>query len=288
MGGPPILVVSTPRSGSSWVGNGLALAADVAYLREPLSEANSRVYRNDPSEILLRPGKGSPTFEFDRNNPPDAYRQALRCVARGVPAFGYEVVPRPQQWSLAQRSRTRVILKEVNPFAIEWLLREMDWRVVYLVRHPGAVAVSRADRGWTGGRLVGNVRDEHFATTGPPTSHWEAMGAIEAIVQREVVTRLDEWAPGRNRVVRFESLCADPIAEFERLYEFTGLGWNDDVKTQLGQMTQSGAIDSSKDAWGTQRDTARMADAWRTRISDEDLELVMDAWRRHGGDDEYS
>ena len=284
---PNVLVVSTPRSGSSWVGNGLALAPEAAYLREPLTEANSRVYRRDASEILLRPGKGSPTFEFDPATPPDAYQRALRFVLRGVPAFGNEVVAKPEQWSLTGRSRARLLVKEVNPFAIKWLLDQSDWLVVFLVRHPGAIAVSRADRGWTRGRLVGSLRDEHFATTGTPASHWAAVGALEAIVQREVVARLDEWAPGRHRVVRFETLCADPVAEFQRLYDFTGLAWDDRVKADLGQMSESGRVDSTADAYGTQRDSMRLIDAWRERITRSDLAEVMDAWRAHGGDDSY-
>ena len=114
------------------------------------------------------------------------------------------------------------------------------------------------------------------------------MGAIEAIVQREVVTKLDEWAPGRNRVVHFETLCADPLKEFRQLYEFTELAWDDGVETRLDAMTTGRTTDSTSDAWGTQRDTTRMATAWRERISADDLAVVMDTWRRHGGDDSYT
>ena len=128
MSEPPVLVVSTPRSGSSWLGDGLAVSPSVAYLREPLSEANSRVYRGAQTELLERPGKGSPTFEFDPNDPPPAYRHALEFAALGVPAFGHEVVADRDRWSFTKRSDARLVVKEVNPFAIEWLLRELDWQ----------------------------------------------------------------------------------------------------------------------------------------------------------------
>ena len=59
----PILVLSMPRSGSSWVGATLGDAKNAAYLREPLTHNWARM-RHQPAVI-----------EVDPSSPPDSYRR---------------------------------------------------------------------------------------------------------------------------------------------------------------------------------------------------------------------
>src|SRR4051812_45313414 len=83
---PPVLVLSMPRSGSSWVGSVLGAAADAAYLREPLTEIHAR-----------RRG-GASFFEVDPAAPPDGYRRAGAVAFAGVPRFSAAVVAHREQW----------------------------------------------------------------------------------------------------------------------------------------------------------------------------------------------
>src|SRR5690606_25708881 len=86
---PPVLVLSLPRSGSSWVGETLGQAANALYLREPLTQTRTA----DESG-------GQTVFPIDPAAPPRVYgRMAARSFA-ALPAFKPLIVQNPGQWSL--------------------------------------------------------------------------------------------------------------------------------------------------------------------------------------------
>src|SRR5262245_30987828 len=46
---PPILVISIPRSGSSWLGDSLGISSNALYLREPITQKHLAYKRLAPS-----------------------------------------------------------------------------------------------------------------------------------------------------------------------------------------------------------------------------------------------
>ena len=68
---PPILVLSLPRSGSSWVGETMGISKNAMYLREPINQS-----------YLLERISDETVFEFDLERPPTAYLKAARDTFR--------------------------------------------------------------------------------------------------------------------------------------------------------------------------------------------------------------
>lgn len=254
---PPVLVLSLARSGSSWVGHILGLSAGALYLREPVTQT-----------LLERRGlAGSPDVAGDPM-PHRAWRAAAKDALRGVPRYRSTIVATPSQWRLAERPRRRLVLKEVEPAALEWLLARRRFRTVFLVRHPAAVAQSGRALGWWG---AADAADE--------PAWWRAQGDWQGRSIAPCLERLE----GREdaRVVRYEDLCEAPEPSFRALYAFCGLPWSDDVARTLARETtaegpyQAGGYDLARDSRG-------MVDRWREAVAPEQLAALAEGWLAHG------
>jgi hypothetical protein len=241
-----VLVLSLPRSGSSWVGRTLGQASDAMYLREPFTQGSAAINRRvvfDPAE--------APDLE-------PTLRRLADSAFRGVPSFRSKVVHYPEQWALADRRRRRVVLKEVNPRAAGWFLARYRPKVVFLVRRPAAVCWSAQRKGWLGSSV----------------ESWRARGLEDA----ETLRRAWDALRGRPDVLRveYESLCRDPLTGFSRLYAFSGLDWDDAAAARV--LAEAEETPGKADAWRSAADPAAV------RALRESYRSVWPAWFREADD----
>jgi hypothetical protein len=267
--GPPILVVSLPRSGSSWVGEVLGSSKNALYLREPITQS----YMAEGGKYTI--------VDIDPNLSGLRYQYFANLAFSGVPAFPRTVVIFPTRWSLLARRKKRLVIKEVNPLACQWLLQTYRPRVIFLVRHPAAVARSWKKLGWitskdellsaTGRLLKGPLRPWK-ETVMSASSFWEMQGALQGAVLRHA---LDCFAAYEDfTTIRYEDLCTSPIKIFHDLFHFSGLPCNHDVE-ELILAKSSGA--NSAVPYSTMRNSKTMPDAWKGKIAAADL----DSLRKH-------
>jgi Sulfotransferase family len=238
---PAVLVLSLPRSGSSWVGDMLGAASNALYLREPFTQTDLAV---NVRQVF---------------NPPDyppleaTMRRLADKAFLGLPDFRPKVVVAPEQWDLRHRRRGRVVIKEVNPRACRWFVENYRPRVVFLLRHPAALAWSSVRMQWLG----------------PTPADWEQRGRED----RETLRQM--WAPLKNYAnhlrVYYEDLCNDPLRGFQQLYEFAGLTWTDAVARTVAE---NGAESPQK------------VNAWRTDASAEHLRALRRGF--DGSDPDWS
>jgi hypothetical protein len=160
-----------------------------------------------------------------------------------------------------------VIVKEVSPSALAWLEERFAPLVVFLVRHPAAVASSMRALGWGGGGEA------------PDFAWWSSEASRQARALAPCLERLS----GREdaRVVRYEDLCLDPIGGFRELYAFARLPWTEEVAAEVRAGTRS---DQPYEAGGfdLRRDSLRMVDRWKQELSAEERWSMAEAWRAHG------
>jgi hypothetical protein len=243
---PPVLVLSLGRSGSTWVAQMLGEAPDALLLDEPMNRgviAHGVAYH---SQIEAAPAE-----------PPEVYQRQADLAFAGCPTFAYPALRDPKQWSLAQRARRRVVVKEVNPLACEWLVRRYRPRVILLVRHPAAVALSYRKMDWLKGRAIS----------------WQAHAVRQARALRAALDSLRDYP--EHRVLLYEELCAAPVEHFRRLFDFAGLTWEAQVEKRAQARSAGGDLD---DPWGTSRDSLSMIRLWREQIGDEDLWQVREGF----------
>lgn len=214
---PPVLILSLPRSGSSWVGSLLGSAPDALYLREPLTQS-------DPAITAW--------VVFDFADHPELEAPCRRLADRAflsLPDFKDVVVYDPAQWSLRGRRRRRLVVKEVNPRACAWYVSRYRPRVIFLLRHPAAVAWSSRKHGWIG----------------PSPEDWRIRGRESGDALCQARDALKNYPACET--VHYESLCHDPLGGFRRLYDFAGLTWTDTVADMISRGSR--ASKTRTDAW---------------------------------------
>lgn len=252
---PGILIISLPRSGSSWVGSILGAAGNAIYLREPLNQS-----------YLAAGGEGT-VFAVDDATLPAGYAAAASAAFQAQPAFDPGIAPHPRQWTRRNRRRGRVVVKEVNPFICDWLARLYRPRIVLLLRHPAAIAQSYRRMGW----------DLSYAPLGidPHEPFWTRHGDFQARTLRHVLgfsQRYDDIS-----IVHYEDICADPIARFRDLFDHCRLDWSTEIERRIRRQSSSNDDPSS---YATSRISQRTADAWRRTLSAAELAEVRRGYMR--------
>jgi hypothetical protein len=66
-----------------------------------------------------------------------------------------------------------------------------------------------------------------------------------------------------HKIVSYETLCADPMGGFKRLFDFAGLMWNDWIEEFIGRNS---------------RNSKRMIGAWRGHVSPGALEALRSSY----------
>ena len=265
---PPILLVSLPRGGSTWAGRTLGASEQALYLHEPVTQ----------SYLQAIGGKGASEFEYGACRDRRAYDRGAALAFRGVPRFAESVVVFPEQWQSLDRRRRRVVVKEVNPLALDVLIGRFRPRVVYLLRHPVAVARSYRSLGWDGERQFGNrftpqtlsMLERDFAVP-RDAGFWEKSGALQAIVQHRAMAALASWPD--HRVVRYEDLCRDPVGTFAGLFEFCGLPLSERLRQEIERTTSAGGSYRPGGS-DTARDSRAMIDRWKQEVEGESIAAV--------------
>ena len=227
---PAVMLLSLPRSGSSWAGEALGCATDALYLREPVTQSD-RLF-HDLGTV----------FAIDRPDLDERYERSARKAFGGWPDFDPGIVRFPEQWALTRRRSQRLVIKEVNPYACGWHIDRYAPKVVLLVRHPAAVALSWQRKGWVS----------------PNAESWAWNGRHQGKALRAALDSLTPYEA--QRVVMYEDLCAHPISSFKTLYKFAGLTWDMRSEQFIGERTQR---QDDGNTWDTSRNSQEMIHAWR-------------------------
>lgn len=261
----PVLIISFPRSGSSWLGKMLGATSEALYLREPINQS------------ILSHTELSTLFEVDSADMQSNLRSFADDVFAGYPSFDRSIVAFPNQWSLVDRKTKRVVVKEVNPFAYPWLRNSYDFRTIYLVRHPAAVALSYHRLGWTGYELDDLPSIKEAISKRHLTNFWSYHGALQALASQVISNALERQDEENYRVVRYEELCKRPVHSFQALFRFAGFNWSQRDATRIRKHANSTNARRNS-PYDIKRESARMVGAWHNGISEEELQFLRDAY----------
>ena len=266
---PTILVISLPRSGSSWVGDVLSSASNVRYLREPITQSRLNFSNRRPTLIGIDP-----------QTPPKDYQIFAEMAFYGWPTFRGEIVSgRRKDW-MSQEKSYRVVIKEVNPFALEWFIKRYQPYIIFLVRHPAAVALSFARLGWFEENAFSRFYDrltnqqkklvQQQLKRQISQNPWEQYGALQGAALNIASMALQEYP--NHKIVLYEDLCLDPISNFQHLFSFAGLQWDKNVERKTARKSYSSP--QNNDPYSTARYSAQMYQSWKQKIAPETLDAI--------------
>jgi hypothetical protein len=304
-GPPAVLLIGAPRSGTTWVGKILDSHPDVLYRHEPDSVLPEpglpRLCMAEDVERLLpmaraylarlvhvRHPKAAgtlPVFAKSFRSAPAALAHA--AAVYGLRAAGAVLGKRGAAVAIPDlRSRGRppvVAVKSVNALGRAGLFAQAapETRIILLLRHPCGQVASRL-RGAALGLQEANVVYADRLRLPQARRH----GLVpEAFARLPLADQLAwNWAlmnekamddlGGRQNVlmVRYEDVCADPIAKARELMAFAGLGWS--ARTEAF-IRWSSAPSRSERYYQTRQDPIAAAGKWRRQLSGEQIAAIM-------------
>ncbi len=269
-GGRPILVVGHGRSGTSWIGHVVGRASDALYYREPAGPTKRGLDRAD-LDIWLT---------YFRSDDPSAYFERWLSVAFNG------LIDASMQWDRRKvirrlRPGHRVVVKEVaSTMVVDWVCARFDPTVVFVIRHPCAVALSEQARHIDGvdelARLLHNddlVTDflqPHLDHLHRVTTPLAALAAVWAIRNHVAIDQLT----GRDHVVlRYETAASTPHATFAALYEHLGLRFDRKVEDEITRAHS----EHDDDSYSITKRPELTLDRWKQVMTRDDVDSVLSA-----------
>ncbi|XP_008067764.1 carbohydrate sulfotransferase 4 [Carlito syrichta] len=291
-----VLILSSWRSGSSFVGQLFGQHPDVFYLMEPawhvwmtftqstawrlhmaVRDLIRAVFLCDMSvfDAYMKPGprRQSSLFQWDNSralcSPP-----ACNIFPRGniIPQAHCKLLCNRQPFEVVEkacRSYSHVVLKEVRFFNLKSLYPlltdpSLNLHIVHLVRDPRAVFRSREH---TEGELT---IDSHIVMG----QHWHELkkedqpyNVMQVICQSQLeiynsVQSLPKALQQRYLLMRYEDLVRAPLAQTSRMYEYVGLKFLPHLQTWVHNITRGKGM--GQHAFHTNaRNALNVSQAWR-------------------------
>ncbi|MDR8409932.1 sulfotransferase [Nonomuraea sp. 3-1Str] len=271
--GPPLLVTGLPRSGTSWTGKMLTAGRGAVYVNEPLNPQHPPGH----SPGVLR-ATVTHRFQYICDDNAHDWLPALRDTVALRYRFGAELRANRSPYDLARMLKygtaftlgrlagRRALLDD--PFAVlsaAWFAARLGCTVVALERDPVSFVASWQRLGWTVSfhELLGQpllVRDHpELLELGPLAGSPDRVARAAALWR--ATHRILARTPG-ILVVTYESLAADPVAGFRRLYGHAGLTWSPAVERRVARACTGGGGPERGFAWsGLSRTAYRRMDS---------------------------
>ena len=266
----PILVTGVPRSGTTWLARLLAMSPGTALAgREPMNP-RGRQY-----------GLGGTLHGWTRlTDPTRRQRWLLRAAYGGWNPFVYSRFG-TRQWA-GPLPGTRMVVKD--PYAMlsmPAVARTTGAVPVLVYRHPGAVLASYRRVEWRPRldeveRIVATSREvghDHAVPAAPPgeeQSPAAEMGVFWSLLHD---LALADAATSGALVVSHAELAAGGVAAGRVLAERLGLEWSPAMAAELTRESSGGAVDSGQ-LHNFDRAPAAVAEEWRSKLPEADIELV--------------
>lgn len=286
---PPLLVTGSHRSGTTWAGRILAADPKTSYVDEP--------FRPDQRPGIFNAGidrwfAHAPDLDEERLESElgrllegrYAFRDEIRALEH--PRDLFRMLRDACRFARRRLRGDRVLLKDpIAVFSSAWIADTFDARVVVMVRHPAAFALSLKEKGWSHPfehflqqpvlmrEHLAAYRDtiEAFARGSP--SVVEQAGLLWTLIYH-TISRFMENHSGWI-VVRHEDAARRPEKVFRDLYGRLGLTWTSAVEETLRRTTRSdnpvGPRDRAKDV---HRDSRGLVGRWREELSPGEIRTV--------------
>jgi hypothetical protein len=288
--GRRILMPGSHRSGTTWVGEMLALSRGVHYVHEPFAPMYERAWVRTPTRhrYLHQPADARGPLDEDlkriaRLHPPWL---TIARRARGV-RNALRILEEAASTAAARRRGARALIKD--PFALlmaEWIASRTGASVVVLVRHPAAFASSikrlswRLDVGWLLDQpslMEGDLErfreelERDRAGTNDLLDHaalvWRALNTVVLRYERQHPT----WT-----VIRYEDLAADPVSGVGELCRRVGVTWTPRMERLVRDRNapRHGAEVTAGSKGDTRRDSRQAMWTWLGRLNTEEIDRV--------------
>ncbi len=232
----PVVLLSFPRSGSSWIGSIMGMGEDIRYLREPATTSYTLTESKTKTELGV-PVKRISVFDQDSCDAWTEYQQYIDESLSAKPNFTNAVIAYPEQWQKTSHKKS-LLVKEVNPLVINYYLSK-DIKLIYLLRHPFSVAKSYQALNWRADDLfTKKLNNKTFATIKQLSPNilkenvWVQMGYLQGWIEAMVKEQIS-ITNNPVTIIRYEDVCQAADKQFTKLFNFADINFSSNTKAAI-------------------------------------------------------
>ncbi|KAM5138469.1 carbohydrate sulfotransferase 5-like [Mantella aurantiaca] len=303
-----LLILSSWRSGSSFVGQMFNQHPDVFYLMEPAWHVWVSMFQNSAKVLhmavrdLVRSVFRCDMSVFDAYMPSERNVSALfqwsssraLCTVPACTFFARDDITKESACKTlcgkypfthverACHSYSHIVIKEVRFFDLKVLYPlltdpSLNLRIIHLVRDPRAMAKSREQA------KKALIRDNGIVLNTNGTKIDDSKYEVIKEICRSHVQMVETAslkAPGflkdRYMLVRYEDVVRDPLREIKQMYKFAKLKLTSKLETWLHNITHGVSSGNRREAFMiTSRNAANVSQAWRNVLSFEKVKMIQ-------------
>ncbi len=291
-----ILVLSIPRSGSTWVSEIISQAGGLRLIHEPDNEkirliaraAKNKTHRfyseeefksskiNDLwSTILLENYDRSYITEYLDNflnkKKSNVIKENRLYTKNKIPFGKY----------LMKKSTSRLVVKSVHGvFALKSILSIGDFKVIIPIRHPANVFASYKRLNLNdAGRIF---EKENYLNSYIPKKEFSKISEssdLSRIIsqiayQYKYIFDVKELFKDRVLIVEHEKICEDPNFWFEKIFDFCDIQFSEKVKIAIDQRNQSGS------GFATNRLMSELKNKYKQDLCESEIDEIRNLYQK--------
>ena len=257
-----VFLCGAPRSGTTWLAEVINRSHVYRYLYEPFNCDQVPLCSHFSERQYLRPHDDDPQ-----------YFEAARAIFTGRARDAWI-----DQYNRPAIVRRRLVKDVRSMLMLKWIREHFpEMKIIFIMRHPCAVAVSRTKLGWRSiwretffkqpdlmADYLGQFADDIAAAQGVFERHivdW----CVENFVPLDQLNKRDVF------LTFYENLLADPEIELQRLFQFLELPFD---AAMLKQLTKPSMTSRTK---GDNSVTlgANVIEGWRKHVTDDELSCAQ-------------
>ncbi|XP_068570044.1 carbohydrate sulfotransferase 6-like [Cebidichthys violaceus] len=303
-----VLLLSSWRSGSTFMGQAFSQHPSVFYLMEPAWHVWSKLQRSSARELrmavrdLLRSIFHCDFSVMDAYLPENSIVSSLFAWSQSralcsPPAC--PVTPRDQFNNETQCLKkcgtiglqgaaeacgtySHVVLKNVRLFELEslyplWKDPSLDFRIIHLVRDPRAVVRSREEE--AANLMMDSAIVLEQRSISAADVQYQVMQEIcrshTRIIERAIL-KPPPFLKGRYKMVRYEDVARNPLEEITAMYEFVGLEATSQMEEWIYRVTHGEGMGPEDMIDVTSRNATKVSQAWRTLLPHDKVKRIQE------------
>lgn len=303
-----ILVFGMPRSGTTWIGKLFDSHPGTLYRHEPDSfrplglplfpeKESAPHYRDELDRFVVSlPRMRSPEVVGKQPLFPKSYQSAAALAFYRISVLAAKAASRIRRHSPCVYRPTgegspqaRLVWKSIESSGRLAVCVDAlpDVRAIHLMRHPCGYVASVL-RGYAGRRFTGEAPDlddrwllKLLLATDTGKQHGLTVDDLARLTLEErlawrwvlIQEKILADIAGSNRVltIRYEDVCAEPVAMTRRMFEFTGLEW----QAQTERFVLASTHASKPDYYSVFKNPQTSAEQWRTELTPQAIERIQ-------------
>lgn len=263
-----IFVTGIHRSGTSWIGDILSYGERLLYWREPYNPSTVSAMKK---QFTYLPVESKDSF----------YRRFTNDLFKGDFVGALFDFTQKSEW-FSIKCHRHLIKDPTAAFMLEWMENNYDLDVIIVGRHPAGFVSSILRLNWDFDFNIflnqNDLMDKYlFHYKDVIREHNKpGMNIAKAAVLWCVVYYVLEQMSFNKPVlwIKYEDICENPIGEFKKLFKKINLEWNSKVENKLISSTKSISTFSDNITTELKRDTTKMKNIWKDRLTDEDQKTI--------------